>query len=88
MRRTDARSRDTGSPDDVVVSFQVILNKIEPSVFNRAFNLFAKDNVRSALLDKFKPCGPQVSFVSDAGACSGNAKGLAGATACPDRSVV
>jgi hypothetical protein len=88
MRRTDARSRDTGSPKAVTFSFHVILNKIEPSVFNRAFNLFAKNNVRLALLDKFEPDGPQVTLVVDAFAGACNTEGLAGATTCPNRSVV
>jgi hypothetical protein len=43
VRRADARSRKTGRPAGVADSFQVILNKVEPAVSNRAFNLLTKD---------------------------------------------
>jgi hypothetical protein len=44
VRCPDARSRQTDRPAGVALSFQVILNKIEPSVSNRCFNLLAKDD--------------------------------------------
>jgi hypothetical protein len=88
VRRTDPRSRNTDSPEAVTFSLQVILNKIEPSVFNCCFNLFAKDNVRSALLNKFEPCWPEVALVGNAftGAC--DAEGLARTTTRPNRSII
>jgi hypothetical protein len=88
MRRTDARSRDTDSPEAVTFSLHVMLNKIEPSVFNCAFNLFAKDNVRSALLNKFEPCWPEVALVVCSFSVAGNAEGLARTTTRPNRSII
>jgi hypothetical protein len=44
VRGTDARSRHTDRPAGVVFAFQVSLNKVEPSVVNRCFNLFSKDD--------------------------------------------
>jgi hypothetical protein len=58
VRRADTASRQTGMPDCVVDSFQVRLNKVEPPVPNRCFNLFAKDDRRAALLDEPEPMGP------------------------------
>jgi hypothetical protein len=57
-RIADARSRETDRPEGVAFSFQVRLNKVEPAVPNRCFNLLTKDNVRLALLDDVEPCGP------------------------------
>jgi hypothetical protein len=88
VRRTDPRSRNTGSPEDITFSFQVILNKIEPSVFNCAFNLFAKDNVRSALLNEFEPCWPEVALVGNAFTGASDAEGLARTTTRPNRSII
>jgi hypothetical protein len=88
VRRTDPRSRNTDSPEAIAFSLQVILNKIEPSVFNCAFNLFAKDNVRSALLNKFEPCGPKVALVGNAFTGASNAEGLARTTTRPNRSII
>jgi hypothetical protein len=64
VRRPDARSRETDRPDGVTFSFQVILNKIEPPVANRCFNLFPHDDRRAALLEEPEPTGPQVPLVS------------------------
>ena len=58
VRRADTASRQTGMPNCVVDSFQVRLNKVEPTVPNRCFNLFAKDDRRAALLDEPEPVGP------------------------------
>jgi hypothetical protein len=44
MWSADARSRDTCRCNGVAFSFQVSLNKVEPSVPNRCFNLLTKDN--------------------------------------------
>jgi hypothetical protein len=58
VRSPDARSRDTDRPEGVAFSFQVRLNKVEPAVVNRRFNLLTKDDARLALLDEVEPCGP------------------------------
>jgi hypothetical protein len=47
MRSPDARSRDTDWREGVTFSFQVILNKVEPPVVNRCFNLLTKHCRRS-----------------------------------------
>jgi hypothetical protein len=88
MRRADARSRYTCRPAGVAFTFQIRLNKIEPSVVNRCFNLLTKDDSRAALADEIEPDRPEVSIISGAflGACC--AEWLAWATACPNRSVV
>jgi hypothetical protein len=44
MRRPDARSRQTNRPDGVALSFQVSLNKVEPAMADRSFNLLTKDD--------------------------------------------
>jgi hypothetical protein len=64
------------------------LNKVEPSVVNRCFNLLTKDNVRFALADEVEPNGPEMAFVCNAPPRTGCAEGLAGATACPNRSIL
>jgi hypothetical protein len=88
VRCPDAASRETDRPDGVAFSFQVIANKIEPSVGNRAFNLLTKDCVRLALLDEAKPRRPKVAGIisPSLGAC--RTEGLAGAATGPNRSVV
>jgi len=58
MRSPDARSRDTDWREGVTFSFQVILNKVEPPVGNRCFNLFTKDNWRSLRPYKMEPMRP------------------------------
>jgi hypothetical protein len=64
------------------------LNKIEPSVFNRCFNLLTKDDSRAALADEIEPDWPEVSIISGAFLRASGTEGLAGATARPNRSVV
>jgi hypothetical protein len=58
VRRSNARSRKINRPDGVADAFHVSRYKVEPSksVFGR--NLFAKDCVRSADLDKVEPRRP------------------------------
>ena len=63
MRRADARSRDTDRREGVADSFHVSLNKVEPTVPNRCFNLLTKDDARAALLDEMEPVGPKVPLV-------------------------
>jgi hypothetical protein len=70
------------------LAFQIRLNKIEPSVVNRCFNLFTKDDSRAALAEEIEPDRPEVSIISGAFLGAGGAEGLAWATARPNRSVV
>jgi hypothetical protein len=58
MGRPEARSRGNDRPDGVTCSFQVSLNKIEPSVSVLARNLFAKDCDRAALFNEPMECWP------------------------------
>jgi hypothetical protein len=88
VRRSDAASRYTNRPAGVTFSLQVSLNKVKPSVVNRAFNLLTKDNVRSALADEIEPDRPEVTLVCNAPPGTGCAEGLAGATARPNRSIL
>jgi hypothetical protein len=64
------------------------LNKVKPSVVNRCFNLFTKDNSRATLADEIEPDRPKVSIISGAFLRASGAEGLAGATARPNRSVL
>jgi len=64
------------------------LNKIEPSVVNRCFNLLTKDDSRAALADEIEPDRPEMAFVGNAPPGTGCAERLARATACPNRSVL
>jgi hypothetical protein len=57
-------------------------------VGNSCRNLFAKYDCRATLADEPKPYWPQVAFVCFSFLLSGGAKGLAGATSCPNRSSV
>jgi|TARA_R110000824_G_scaffold301238_1_gene489255 hypothetical protein len=88
VRSPDATSRKTDRPDGVAFSFQVIANKIEPPVTNRAFNLFTKDDVRLALADELKPRRPKVARIVSPSLGARRAEGLTGARTCPNRSVV
>jgi hypothetical protein len=88
MRRTEARSRGNDRPDGVRVAFQVRTNKVEPSTSVRACNLLAKDCDRASLSDETPPVGPKVAGVFEAPRLAGAAEGLAGATSCPNRSIV
>jgi hypothetical protein len=58
MRRADARRREIDRPAGVTNSFQVRLNKVEPSVAHRIANLFTKDCCRAALADEMEPSRP------------------------------
>jgi hypothetical protein len=58
VRRADACSRESDRPAGVSNTFQVILNKIEPAMPNRAFNLFAKDSPRTLLANEMEPRRP------------------------------
>jgi hypothetical protein len=88
VRRPDARSRQTERPDGVTFSLQVIANKVEPAVGNRAFNLLTKEDWRAALADEVMPRRPKMAGIGAAslGACG--RERLAGTTTCPNRSVI
>lgn len=88
VRSTDARSRDTGRCEGVADSFHVILNKVEPAVPNRCFNLLTKDDRRAALLDEVKPEGPQVPLVVEPTTHACHAERLARAGTCPNRRAI
>jgi hypothetical protein len=88
VRRAKARSRETGRSEGVTASFQVSVNKVEPAVADRCFNLFSKDNRRMALFNEVKPGWPQVPLVSNPSSFACRAERLAGARACPDFAIV
>lgn len=88
MRCPEARSRDTGRCDGVTDSFQVSLNKVEPAVADRCFNLFTKHDRRVALLNEAEPGWPEVPFVAGALLLSRRAEWLAGAASGPDGPVI
>ena len=84
MVRADAVCAQYGVPDGVTDSFQVCLYSIDPTVLNRARNLFAKDVLRAALRDKPEEVGPEVALVGIAFLLARGAVGLAGAAPGPD----
>jgi hypothetical protein len=88
VRCPEAASRKTDRPDGVATSFQVIANKVQPAVGNRAFNLLTKDNVRSALLDEAKPRWPKVAGIIAPSLAPRGREGLAGAAPGPAGAVV
>jgi hypothetical protein len=60
VRRAEARSAKIERPAGVTRSFQISLNKVEPSESVLARNLLAKDwyVVRLSVLDEMVPCWP------------------------------
>jgi hypothetical protein len=88
VRGADARSRQYRRPDGVTFSLQISLNKIEPAVSNRRFNLFTKYCCRAALSDEAEPDGPEVAFVPRTGAFPGDGEGLTRARSRPHGSIV
>jgi hypothetical protein len=84
----DARTRQTTRPDGVVFRFQVIAKTIEPSMSNRCFNLFTKDDARAALFDELEPDRPKVARIGAAKLGAGARERLTGATPGPDFSVI
>jgi hypothetical protein len=88
MRRADARSRQTDRPRGVAATFQVIANKIEPAVSNRALNLFAKQDARLALGNELEPRRPKMARIGAPSFAPGRGEGLAGTRAGPDGAIV
>lgn len=74
-------------PAGVAFSFQVAKYSIEPPVPNRSFNLLANDCVRAALSNEPKEFRPDVPIVGPAFLLARCAERLAGARACPNRSI-
>src|SRR5690349_19637763 len=64
MWRTDARSAQIRRPDGVTASFQVSVNRVEPTKSVDARNLFSKDDWRATLADECEPCRPKMSRVA------------------------
>jgi hypothetical protein len=88
VERADARTRETDRPDGVVFSFQVIAKTIEPSISNRCFNLFTKDDWRAALADELIPRRPKIAGIVPASLGAGRREGLTGAASGPDFAVI
>jgi len=88
MRGADARSRENDRPEGVVLRLQVSRNKIDPCPSNRAFNLFAKNELRAALADEPVEGGPQVPLVVKPSAAACAAERLARAAGGPDGTIV
>lgn len=87
MVGTDAVCAQYTMPDGVTFSFQVCLYTTEPTVANRAFNLFAKDALRAALADEAEEVWPEVAVVGLGFPFAGRRERLAGATSGPHGSV-
>lgn len=88
VRRAETRRAKTERPDGVSCSFQVSVNKVEPSASVTGRNLLAKDNARAALADEMEPVRPEVPLVSKPLASACRAERLARTTPCPDGYVV
>jgi hypothetical protein len=84
VRRPEPRSRGNDRPDGVTTTFQVSLNKVEPSVSVTRRNLLAKDRDRLALADEAEPFGPKMPRVICSTSLAGDAEGLAWATPRPN----
>jgi len=83
VRRARAVCAQYGRPDGVTFRFQVCTNSVEPSMFNRSRNLFAKDAERARLADEIEPNRPQVAIVRRSLPLAGGAEWLTGAGASP-----
>src|SRR3990167_787842 len=85
--RSDAVCAQYARPNGVTFRLHVERHSIEPTESSRAANLFAKDCVRMALADETEPRRPEVADVGVAPPFPRNREWLAGARACPNRSV-
>jgi len=86
--RAEARSAEIQTPDGVALSFQVSVNKVEPSKTVLRRNLLAKDRCRVAVLDEVEPRRPEVPLVSSPASFACRAERLARTGTCPDGPVV
>src|SRR5438105_2031317 len=87
MWRPNAVCAQYARPNRVVRCFQVERYSVEPAESSRAANLLAKDCDRTALADETEPGGPEMARIGVAGAGARSREWLAGARACPNRSV-
>jgi hypothetical protein len=78
MWRTDATSRDNGTPAGISCRLQISAHSGEPLSPKRARNLLSKDDCRAALGDEVVKSGPEVSFVEIALSLSSDRKRLTG----------
>jgi hypothetical protein len=88
VRLADTASWQYCRPNGVAFCFHVCTYSIEPTVSDRAFNLFAKHNDRAALRDEPGEDGPEVPFVCNSFVLPGTAERLAGAASGPHGAVV
>jgi hypothetical protein len=88
VRRPDARSAKICVPDGVPRCFQVSVNKVEPRQRVLACNLLAKDDRRASLSDEVEPVRPEMPLIVKRQAFACLAERLAGATACPNSTIV
>src|SRR5437868_7104734 len=88
MWSADTTSWQYGRRAGVILSFQVNENKVEPTPFNRLFNLFSKDDCGVALADKSKPLGPEMTIVCKSFLFACCAERLAGTTSRPDGLII
>lgn len=84
MWSPDAMCAEYDRPEGVIRSFQVCRYSIEPTMSNRAFNLFTKDDVRATLVNEVKECWPEMPLIFNSFLFPGGTEGLTGARARPD----
>jgi hypothetical protein len=85
VRRPEARSAQIQTPDGVALSFQISVNKVEPSKAVLGRNLFTKYRCRTADFDEVVPRRPEMPLVSSPRSFACRAERLARAGAGPDR---
>lgn len=81
---TDGDSRDIGRPEGIAQGFQVNADATKPAAGSG--NLLAKDRSRPSCSDEPPPLRPPIRLNVTPSGCAGVR--LAGARACPNRSVV
>jgi hypothetical protein len=77
MGRADAVCAKYRRPAGVTFTFQVCTYSIEPTMPNRACNLFSNNRCRSALADEIEESWPEVPLVVDSALFSGAGEWLA-----------
>ena len=86
VRRATARGLDRHCPHGVAHGFQITSHSGEPGRSGR--NLLAKDCCRASLSDEPSPDRPEIAGVVEPLALARDAERLAGATTCPNKSVI
>ena len=84
--RTRASGLDRKAPHGVIQRLQITVDKGDP--LSRVRNLLSKDCWRIPLGDESTPNGPEVARIFKAFLATGDGEWLAGARACPNRSVI